>query len=148
PIDSGQSARLRLGAPAMPSLDHVRVLVLDDEQDAREAITAVLEGCGARVTAVGTVREALGTLKGDTTDVIVSDIAMPKEDGYSFIKELQLRRNAKTAHVPALALTAYASAEEQRRILAAGFDGFLAKPIEAVELASAVARLSRRPASA
>jgi len=73
---------------------------------------------------------------------------MPKEDGYSFIKELHRRRDAKESRVPALALTAYASAEEQRRILAAGFDGFLAKPIEAVELASAVARLSRRPASA
>jgi signal transduction histidine kinase len=148
PVESSHGARLRLGVPALPSLERVRVLVLDDEQDAREAITAVLEGCGARVTAVGTVRDALGTLKTETTDVIVSDIAMPKEDGYTFIKELHGRRDAKDSRVPTLALTAYASVEEQRRILAAGFDGFLAKPIEATELASAVARLSRRPTPA
>jgi signal transduction histidine kinase len=142
PRASGQAARLLLPVPPLPSLERVRVLVLDDEQDARDAIAAVLEGCGAQVIAVGTVREALGTLGTEPTDVIVSDIAMPKEDGYRFIAELR-RRDKRTPHVPALALTAYASVEEQRRILRAGFDGYLAKPIEATELAAAVARLSR-----
>ena len=123
----------------------VRALVVDDDRDARDAVTAVLEDSGAEVTAVATAREALAVLAADTTDVLVSDIAMPAEDGYEFIRRLRVNPGT-VGRVPALALTAYASADEQRRILGAGFDAYLAKPIEATELAEAVARLARRPA--
>jgi len=124
-------------------LEGVRVLVLDDERDAREAIAAVLDRCGARVTSAGTVQEALETVARGGLDLVVSDIAMPLEDGYRFIRELRGLPASRGGTIPALALTAYAGAEEQGKILGAGFDGYLAKPIEATELASAVGQLAR-----
>jgi signal transduction histidine kinase len=119
----------------------VRVLVLDDEPDTREALSAVLERSGAEVTAVATVAEALAFLSRDATDVVLSDIAMPVEDGYHFIEELRRRPKDKGGRLPAIALTAHAGSAERIRILRAGFDEFLAKPIEAGRLASIVARL-------
>ncbi len=121
----------------------LRTLVVDDDGDARDAISAVLEDSGAHVTAVASAREALVLLASNHVDVLVSDIAMPSEDGYEFIAQVR-RRQGADRRVPALALTAYASAAEQRRILGAGFDAYLAKPIEAHELAQAVARLAGR----
>ena len=138
--DRGTQRDRAAGEP-LARLDGVSVLVLDDERDAREAITAVLEGCGARVRSAGTVREAIAEVERGGMDVVVSDIAMPGEDGYRFIGELQKLPTTGTRKVPALALTAYAGAEEQGRILAAGFAGYLAKPIEATALAAAVHRL-------
>jgi signal transduction histidine kinase len=140
--DPGRVTRVRLPTVPLPTLAGVRVLVLDDEQDARDAITAVLEGCGAAVTPTESVRQAVTMLCERDIDVVVSDIAMPGEDGYQFIREL--RRRIAASEIPALALTAYAGADAQQRVLAAGFDGFLAKPIEATELAAAVARLAKR----
>jgi CheY-like chemotaxis protein len=142
----GSTVRERLPVLPLPTLTGLHILVLDDERDARDAVSAVLEGCGARVTPVGSVRDAIAALGLNAPDLIVSDIAMPDEDGLRFIGEV---RNLPEMHrhVPALALTAYASAEERRRILAAGFDSYLAKPIEASELAATVARLARSPTS-
>jgi CheY-like chemotaxis protein len=118
----------------------LRVLVVDDERDARDAIATVLELCGAEVTAVSSVADAMASLAQSKPDAIVSDIAMPAEDGFALIR--QLRGDAGSG-VPALALTAYASAADQRRILAAGFDAYLTKPIDANELVETVARLAR-----
>ena len=141
----GSAGRERIPVLQQPSLTGLHILVLDDECDARDAVSAVLEGCGARVTPVGSVRDAIAALELKAPDLIVSDIAMPDEDGFRFIGEV---RNLPTkGRVPALALTAYASAEERGRILAAGFDSYLAKPIEASELAATVARLARSPTS-
>jgi signal transduction histidine kinase len=120
----------------------VRVLVLDDEPDTREALSAVLESSGAQVTAVATVAEALAFLSRDATDVVLSDIAMPVEDGYHFIEELRRRPKDKGGQVPAIAFTAHAGSAERIRILRAGFDEFLAKPIAAERLTSIVARLA------
>jgi signal transduction histidine kinase len=135
-------ARLRGKVLSLPRLDAVRVLVVDDELDAREAISAVLQGCGADVTAVGSVRDALARLSDTATDVVVSDIAMPVEDGYRLIETMR-GNDGEGGHVPVLALTAYASADEHRRILDAGFDACLAKPVEAIALAGAVERLAK-----
>jgi signal transduction histidine kinase len=134
--------RVRGRMQPLPRLDAVRVLVVDDEIDARDAIAAVLQRCGAGVTVVGSVRDALDRLSEDGVDVVVSDIAMPVEDGYRLIEAMRGSQRDGT-RVPALALTAYASADEQRRILGAGFDACLAKPVEAITLAAEVARLAK-----
>jgi CheY-like chemotaxis protein len=127
-------------ALAPGALEGVVVLVVDDQQDAREAIAAVIESRGARVVSVESASEALRALAREPVDVLVSDIAMPIVDGFALITELR----AAGRHVPALALTAHAGPEERRRILAAGYDWHLAKPVEAADLLFAVAQLSKR----
>ena len=140
--------RMRASSAPLATLAGVRVLVLDDDHDARDAVTAVLEGCGAQVRPVATVREALAAMAESVPDVVVSDIAMPVEDGYCFIAELRQRVLGDRGSLPALALTAYAGAEQESKILGAGFDEYLAKPTEAADLAAAVARLAKSRTSA
>jgi len=144
-VEAVQHARAVVSEPAsFPTLSGLRVLVLDDEPDTREAVSAVLEGCGAQVVAVAKVSEALAFLARGATDLVVSDIAMPVEDGYRFIAELRRAPAEHGATLPVLAFTAHAGAEERLRILEAGFDEFIAKPIEARDLVAAVARLAKR----
>ena len=128
----------------LPDLRGLRVLVVDDEPDAREAIAAILEGRGAAVTAVATVREALAAVERGTARVVVSDIAMPSEDGYGFIEQLRALPPDRGGTLPAIALTAHAGLNERQRILAAGFDEYLAKPIEPRELGAVVADAAAR----
>jgi len=132
-------------AAPLPDLHGVHVLVLDDEPDAREAIAAVLENCGAHVRAVATVREALAAIDRGETEVVVSDIAMPSEDGYRFIEELRQLPPERGGRLAVIALTAHAGLVERQRILGAGFDAYLAKPIEPQELVRAVNRMRARP---
>jgi signal transduction histidine kinase len=131
-------------AAPLPHLNGVHVLVLDDEPDAREAIAAVLEGCGAHVTAVATVREALAAVERGEARVVVSDIAMPSEDGYGFIRDLRGLSADRGGTLPVIAVTAHAGLHERERIIAAGFDEYLAKPIEPRELAAVVADMAAR----
>jgi len=138
---SRRARAARLPTVAMPTLAGIRVLVLDDERDARDAVATVLELCGAEVTAVASVADAVANIEGNPPDAIVSDIAMPAEDGFALIR--QLRAIAGGATLPALALTAYASSADERRILDAGFNAYLTKPIDATELVAAVSRLAR-----
>jgi CheY-like chemotaxis protein len=126
----------------LPTISGLRVLVVDDERDARDAIATVLELCGAEVTTVGSVADAVASLGQSKPDAIVSDIAMPVQDGFALIRQLRERVEGG-AGLRALALTAYASADDQRRILAAGFDAYMTKPIDANELVETVARLAR-----
>jgi signal transduction histidine kinase len=128
----------------LPELNGVHVLVLDDEPDAREALAAVLEGSTARVTAVATVREALAAVERGEVQVVVSDIAMPSEDGYRFIVDLRRLPADRGGTLPVIALTAHAGVQERQRILAAGFDEYLAKPIEPRDLVTTVARMAAR----
>ncbi len=145
---SARVARQPLPAVTLPDLNGLRVLVLDDELDAREAIAAVLEGCKAQVTAVATVQQALAALERGAAQVVVSDIAMPSEDGYGFIQDLRRLPADRGGKLPVIALTAHAGLQERQRILAAGFDAFLAKPIEPHELVAAVARIAPGSSSA
>jgi signal transduction histidine kinase len=138
-VEAVETLRARLPSVTLPSLEGIRVLVVDDEADAREAIAIVLEQCGASVTTAGSVPEAMTGYAGAAFDAIVSDIAMPHEDGFALIA--RLREQGST---PALALTAYASADDEQRILAAGYQAYLTKPILATDLGDAVARLVRR----
>ncbi len=128
-------------------IEGVRVLVVDDEADARALVTRVLEECKAVVTATGSVDEAVRLVEGGAFDVLVSDIGMPGEDGYSLIRRVRSLGKDKGGGVPAIALTAYARAEDRVRAVAAGFQMHVAKPVEPVELvtmvASAVGRTGR-----
>ena len=127
-----------------PSLNGVRVLVVDDEPDGRALVRRILEGCGAEVLAAGSAREALELLDGQRVDVLLSDIGMPDEDGHTLLRKLRARGTADGAQVPAAALTAFARTEDRTRALLAGFQTHLAKPVEARELIATVASLAGR----
>jgi signal transduction histidine kinase len=147
PLHSGDGTSAVLGpaggAP-VADLSDVRVLVVDDEADSREAIVAALEAASANVTAVGTVHQAIAAVEREAPDAVVSDIAMPVEDGYALIRRLRALPAERGGQVPALALTAYASAADGRRVLGAGFQAYVTKPVEAAALAAAVRRLASR----
>jgi signal transduction histidine kinase len=129
-------------ASNLPSLAGVRVLVVENEPDARRFVTAILERCGATVTAVESAEAALASIQSDRPDVLLSDIAMPGEDGYSLIRKVR-RMDRPDSPLPAAALTAYASASDRAEALLAGYQAHLQKPIEAAELTSVVASLAR-----
>lgn len=126
-----------------PSLDGLQVLVVDDEADAREFITAVLESHGICVTAVATAAAALEVLEKFRPDVLVSDIRMPDQNGYSLIRRLRELEAEKGWHIPAAALTAYL-VEDREKAITAGFTSHLHKLAQPTELVEMVARLARR----
>ena len=125
----------------VPSLLGVRVLVVDDEMDTRDFISTVLEECQAEVKAVKSVSEALQVIIDWKPDVLVSDIAMPEEDGYSLIRKVRSQPQEQGGKIPAAALTAYARAEDRTRAIQEGYQLHLPKPIEPAELATVVASL-------
>lgn len=126
-------------------LEGVRVLVVEDEQDAREVLTIALRQCGAEVMSAGSAAEALEILRGERTpDVLVSDIEMPGEDGYALIRKVRALEEERGGRVPAAALTAYARSEDRMRALSAGFQVHIPKPVEPAELVAVVASLSGR----
>jgi PAS domain S-box-containing protein len=124
-----------------PVLDDLRVLVVDDEQDARDLIVTVLERCGASVCAVGTVAEALDALRERRIDILISDIGIPGEDGYDLIRRVRSMPESQGGSLPAVALTAYAGKENRKQALAAGFQIHLSKPVDPGELAAAISSL-------
>jgi CheY-like chemotaxis protein len=126
------------------ALDHVRVLVVEDDQDTRDLLKAVLDNTGADVVTAASVPEALDTFEHWRPDVLVSDLAMPEQDGYQLIDQVRSRSSDRGGNTPAVALTAYARMDDQRRVLAAGFQMHLAKPIAPKELITALASLSGR----
>jgi CheY-like chemotaxis protein len=122
------------------------VLAVDDEADARELMTIALEQAGATVTAVASAQAAFTTIAQPNgqadhpyPDVIVSDIAMPEEDGYSLIRKVRARTPQQGGHIPAIALTAYARDEDANRAVSEGFQMHLAKPINPARLIDVVA---------
>lgn len=130
-------------SPEEHPLDQVRVLVVDDEADARDLIAASLSRSGAEVVTVGSAGEAMVALEQFRPDVLVSDIAMPDTDGFSFIRELRRRETDRGRPLPAVALTAYAEKEMARRALEAGFQVHVAKPFEPRRLVATIGRLCR-----
>jgi PAS domain S-box-containing protein len=121
----------------------LRVLVVDDEEDARRLVSVILEDCGCRVTTAAGVEEALQSFRAARPDVLLSDISMPGENGFDLIRKIRALPRADGGEVPAAALTAYARAEDRRSLLNAGFSIHLPKPIEPAELVAVVATLSR-----
>jgi PAS domain S-box-containing protein len=128
-------------------LARVWAVVVDDEADARELVTEVLELSGARVTAFGSAREALDMLRDDTgarPDILISDLAMPGEDGISLIRKLREWEQTHGGALPAIALTAFGRAEDRIRALEAGFQTHVAKPAEPAELVVLVRSLIQK----
>jgi signal transduction histidine kinase/CheY-like chemotaxis protein len=137
-----------LGLPDVddtPRLDGLRVLVVDDDPDARELIVTVLGRRGAATRAVSSAAEALEAVSVDPPDVLVTDIGMPGEDGFSLIRKIRALPAAHGGEVPAVALTAYARPDDRTRALLAGFQLHIPKPVEPAELIAAVASLTHRP---
>jgi CheY-like chemotaxis protein len=126
------------------SLNGLRVLVVDDEIDARMLLAAMLERCGAEVISVNSAQEGLAALETWRPDVLVADIGMPVEDGYALIRRVRTLPKDKGGQTPALALTAYARTEDRVRALSEGYQLHLAKPVDRVELATVVASLANR----
>ena len=131
-------------AGAQQTLSGLHVLLVDDDADTLELMTTALTSRKADVTAVGTAGEAIDVIKAHRPDVLVSDIAMPEEDGYGLIAKVRSLDDDGESSIPAVAITAYAKDEDRERALASGFQIYLAKPVELSELISVVARAARR----
>jgi signal transduction histidine kinase/ActR/RegA family two-component response regulator len=124
-------------------LDGLRVLVVDDEPDARQALVTVLEQVGAIVTTVGSVRQAIETLAEARPDVLVSDLGMPDQDGFDLIRQVR-DQGHDTNDLPAVALTAFADKDHARLALLAGFQVHVSKPVDPHDLTSVIAKLATR----
>ena len=130
----------------MPSTDlsSVKILVVDDEADARSLIQRLLEDCHANVLTAASAEEAVRVLIAHAPDILVSDIGMPDEDGYMLMRRIRALSNPH-ASIPAVALTAYARVEDRVKAIHAGFQLHLSKPVEPIELIAMVASLARVP---
>lgn len=126
----------------LPLLENVQVLLVDDNLDSLQILTDILTERKAKVQTAASVAEALEVLEWFKPDVVVSDLAMPDEDGFSLIAKL--RRAERSSQIPAIALTALVRVEDRTRALAAGFNMFVPKPVEPTELITAVASLTDR----
>ncbi|RKI49380.1 response regulator, partial [Corallococcus sp. AB049A] len=127
-----------------PELGGVRVLVVDDEEDARELLRTLLEDSGAHVVTAGSAMEGLQVLQAEHPDVLVSDIGMPGTDGYGFIERVRALPGDQGGRIPAVAITAYARSEDRTRVLRAGFQSHVPKPVEPGELLAVIASLAQR----
>jgi len=125
-------------------LSGVNVLLVDDDSDTLKLMTTALTRRQATVTAVSSAGEAIKAIRQRRPDVLVSDIAMPDEDGYGLIEKVRLLEAGENESIPAVAITAYAKDEDREKALSSGFQIYLAKPVELAELISVVARAARR----
>ena len=125
-------------------LSGLNVLLVDDDSDTLTLMATALKKRQANVTAVSSANEAIRAIALKRPDVLVSDIAMPDEDGYGLIEKVRRLENGERENIPAVAITAYAKDEDRERALSSGFQIYLAKPVELTELISVVARAARR----
>jgi CheY-like chemotaxis protein len=125
----------------------LKILVVDDDVDTRELIEWVLKRVGAEVVSVGSAREALEVLARDKPHLLVSDIAMPEEDGYSLLKKIRALPPEHGGRIPAIALTAHSLVQDRLQSLKAGFQSHVPKPVVPEELVEVVASIIhlRRP---
>ena len=126
------------------SLEGVSVLVVDDEPDARELVKRILGGCKADVITTGSASEAIRAFKAKRPHVILSDIGMPEQDGYEFMRMLRSLSVEDGGQTPAAALTAYARPQDRRQALMAGYQSHVVKPADPAELVTVVASLAGR----
>ena len=127
-----------------PSLEGLRILLVEDETDALDLISVELAQHGARVTGAANAEEALQALEDAEFDLMISDIGMPNTDGYELIRQIRGQENSRHQRIPAVALTAYARVQDRMRAIMAGFSTHVAKPVEANELITVVASLVGR----
>ncbi|MGE0131313.1 MAG: PAS domain S-box protein [Blastocatellales bacterium] len=147
-VPAVERRQFQLEASSLPSLSGVRVLVVDDDEDARDVLSAVLTRFGAEVTTATDAAQALNILAADgpdapAPDVLVSDINMPGMTGYELIRRVRAMERERGGRIPAVALTAYARAEDRVQALQAGFQMHVPKPIEPAELEVVVATLAK-----
>ncbi len=132
--------------PPLRSLEQrlagINVLVVEDEPDAREVVGALLESRGAHVVLTASAAEAYTSLDRELPDIIVSDIGMPDEDGYQFVRRVRNLSPDRGGSTPIVALTAYASPQDRRKTREAGYSHHLAKPVDAEELVNVLASFS------
>ena len=133
-----------IGSVKPVSLRDVHVLVVDDDEESRELASLVLTNAGAETRTAPSAREAMALLEEWPPDVLVSDLEMPEEDGFSLLRRARRASLLRNRKLPALALTAYGRSEDRVRVLAAGFNLHLAKPADPTELVLAVASLVGR----
>ena len=128
----------------MPSLDGLRILIVDDDADAREVVSTILSQAGAEVATASSAAQAIDLVDRWVPNVLISDIGMPGEDGYQLIRKLRARSPDKSNQIPAIALTAFARSQDRLKALSSGYQTHLAKPIEPIELVTVVASLTQR----
>ncbi len=134
-------ARFARDLDALPRLNDIAVLVVDDEADSLLFFGRLLEECGARVLLAVDADQAMDTLRSESVDILISDIGMAGADGYQLIREMRALPDERVATIPAVAVTAYARAEDRRRLLLAGYQMHLSKPVEPQELVAGIASL-------
>lgn len=137
--DAAMGANLSFDRP--PDLSGIKILAVDDEPDARMLLEAMFKQCGAEVVTCSSAAEAIAMLDDYDPDVLVSDIGLPGEDGYSLIKKVRAAEAATGKRIPAVALTAFARTEDRFQALAAGFNMHVPKPVEPAELALVISTL-------
>ena len=152
PLMAKSAARLPVVVPTparaasarVAQLEGLKILIVDNDPDTLEMLEAVLEEQRADVRTASSAAEAFEILRSYEANVIVSDLAMPDQDGYAFIRALRAREGAPEQHIPAIALTAHVRVEDRRAALEAGFQMFVPKPLEPAELVSTIANLAWR----
>jgi signal transduction histidine kinase/ActR/RegA family two-component response regulator len=144
PAANFTDASQRKPGRALQLLSGLNVLLVDDDSDTLKLMATALSKREANVTAVSSADEAIEAITLKRPDVLVSDIAMPDEDGYGLIQKVRSLENGQSETIPAVAITAYAKEEDRTRALSSGFQIYLAKPVELTELISVVARAARR----
>ncbi|MBN3889275.1 MAG: PAS domain S-box protein [Nostoc sp. JL31] len=137
----GEENQSSYSEPESSLLADTQVLVVDDEPDIRDLVTFILQDYGVEVTAVSSAEEALQALSESIPDVLISDIGMPKTDGYMLMREVRSRSPQQGGNIPAIALTAYAGEMNQQQALAAGFQLHISKPVDPDVLVKAIADL-------
>ena len=138
------TGRCGSSAPLPRTLEGVSIVAVDDDAEARAVLERILTYCKATVTVLGTAAHALVAVEELRPDVLLSDIEMPGEDGYSLIAKVRALGAARGGNTPAAALTAYARAEDRTKALMAGFQLHVPKPVEPLELVAVVTNLAGR----
>jgi PAS domain S-box-containing protein len=138
------SSALREAQSEVPSLEGLRILVVDDETDALDLIAVELAQHGAKVKGVGNAADALTALEQSEFDLLISDIGMPNTDGYDLIRQIRQQEEGKNRKIPAVALTAYARVQDRMQSVMAGFSTHISKPVEVNELVTVLASLAGR----
>jgi CheY-like chemotaxis protein len=126
------------------SLQGLHILIVDDDRDSLDLLVTVLQQCGAQVVTAGSASEGLEVISHAKPDIVISDIEMPNEDGYAFMRKLRALPANQGGQIPSVALTAHAKAEDRMRALAAGFHIHVPKPVEPAELLVAIKSLRER----
>jgi CheY-like chemotaxis protein/two-component sensor histidine kinase len=126
-----------------PSLEGIKILVVDDDPDARQLLAAILEKCDAEVETCNSAASALTLFEKYNPDVLVSDIGMPEQDGYELIRQIREREKGSGKRLPAVALTAFARTEDRLKALSAGYNIHVPKPVEPAELLVVIANLTK-----